>query len=117
MAMLRRTEAVVTTGIIRPLRIAEIEQTVREAHGLQRSPCAAQVGASFHYDGNARCPGDVESKLIRSHTKAAAASLGLRIPEHRWTAAKRRAPACGSRQVVNRSRCWWLINRWGENGE
>ena len=67
-------------GIICPLRIAEVEQAVRETCGLQRNPCAAQVGASFHYNGNVRCAGDVETKPIGLNAETAIGSLRLRIP-------------------------------------
>jgi len=43
-------------GVIRPLRIAEIEQTIGERDGLERSPNGAgQIGAGFHYDRDVRC--------------------------------------------------------------
>ena len=68
----RRTDAVKAPGIIRPLRIAEIERSVGEFEGSEHRPYGAgQIGAGFHHDGDIGRAGDVEPKLIVRHAKAA----------------------------------------------
>src|SRR5205085_2538183 len=55
----------------------------------------------FHHHDPAAGPGDVESKLIRLHAEARIAGLHLRQPQRGRTTAKGRAPARGSRQVID----------------
>src|ERR1035437_2793478 len=58
-----RAEAVETTGIIRPLRIAEIGSATGERVGLHRLPSGiGKVGAGFHHDNYVAVAGDVEPK-------------------------------------------------------
>src|ERR1039458_7780834 len=62
----RRAEAVVTAGIIRPLRIAEIGRAAGERVGLHRLPDRiGKIRAGFHHDGLSTGPLDVETELIR----------------------------------------------------
>jgi hypothetical protein len=76
-----RAEAVETGGIIRPLRISEIGRAGRERVGVHRLPIGVgQIRACFHHDDQIAAAGDVESKLIRLHAKAAIISLCLWIP-------------------------------------
>jgi len=56
----RRGEAVVAGGVIGPLRVAEMGQSVGEREALERNPIGAgQVGAGFDDDGDIGCAGDV----------------------------------------------------------
>jgi len=99
---LRRAEAVETSGIIRPLGIAEIGRTAREGVGSHRSPGGiGQVRAGFHHEDPIAGPSNVEPKPIRPHAKAGIAGFDHRLPKRGRTTAKRAAPACGSRQVID----------------
>jgi hypothetical protein len=98
---LRRADAVRACGIIRPVRIVEVDRPVRKLKASQRNPaCAAQVGAGFHHDGNVRGSGDVETKSAWLNAEAGAARLDKRVPQESWVASKRRAPANGPREVI-----------------
>ena len=95
---LRRTEAVETGGIIRPLWIAEMGRTAGQRVGCQHRPDRIyQIRAGFNYDDQIVGPGDREPELIRLHTKV----LRLRIPQHSREPAKSGAPARGTRQVID----------------
>ena len=101
---LRRAEAIETTGIIRPLRIAEIGGTARERVGCHRRPDGiAQIRAGFHHERLASGPVDVESELIRLHAKAGVAGLHLRQPQRGQDAGivGEVTPPRGSRQVID----------------
>jgi len=77
--MLKRADAVETTGEIRPLRVTEIGFAVRKNFGLHRLPIQ-QVRAAFHHDDQVRGAGDVESEFIRLDAKHAITRLRLWIP-------------------------------------
>ena len=91
-------DAVKAKGIIRPLGIAEIGGAAGKFVGLQWRPNGmGQTRAGFHHDHQVAGTGDVEPKPVRTHPKAGAAGLPLRIPRPGWKTAKCRAPARGSR--------------------
>ena len=57
----RHAEAIETEGMVRPLRIAEIDGAASEGDGLQRRPdWIGEIRAGFHHDDQATGPGDVE---------------------------------------------------------
>ena len=61
----------------------------------------SQIRASFHHDGLAAGPVDVEFELIRLHAKGGIAALNLRKPWCCRNIAKRRIPVSGPRQVID----------------
>ena len=69
------------------MRIAEIGRAVGADESVERvgGQCIpggiGQIRAGFHYDDQIAAPGDVKSKMIRSHAKAGAAVLRLRVPQ------------------------------------
>jgi len=107
-----QAEAVVAGRVIRPLGIAEIERTVGERDGLNRSPNRpGQIGAGFHHDCKIGCAGDVEPKLIALHAKAGIACLDQRVPQDRRETGigGEGTPAGGSRQIIDRH--WVTVER------
>ena len=82
----RRAEAVETTGIIRPLRIAEIrraigvDESVERVGGHRQPDGVCKIRAGFHHNDQIAAARDVESKLIRLHAKAAIAGLRPGVP-------------------------------------
>jgi hypothetical protein len=99
----RPVDAVEAGRMICPLGIVEIQRVAGESVGLQRKPrWIGQVRAGFHHDEPAASPSDVEAKLIRPDAEATIAGLHMRLPQRSRTAAKRRAPFRGSRQVIDR---------------
>jgi hypothetical protein len=100
---LGRTDAIESSRIIRPLRIAEIKQTVGKRESLEWSPNrAGQIGAGFHHDGDIGCAGDVETKLIVTYAKTRTASFYQRVPQHGRKTFKRVAPPGATRRVIDR---------------
>src|SRR5208282_575802 len=76
--ILRRAEAVETTGIIRPLGIAEIGRAAGESVGSHRRPGGIdQIRAGLHHNDQVAGPGDGEPELIRLYAEV----LRLRIPQ------------------------------------
>ncbi len=102
-----RAEAVETTGIICPLRIAEIGRAVGadesvERVGLQWLPHRIEkTRAGFHHDDQVAAAGDGEPKPVCPHAKHGAAALRIRIPQKSRATIKRRMPAGGSSQIIN----------------
>lgn len=64
----RRTEAVEASGMIRPLRIAEIRRAGRERVRLHRLP-VDKVRAGLDYDGNVCGPRNCETETVCFHTE------------------------------------------------
>ena len=88
--------------MIRPLRIAEIGGAAGEGIGSHGEPGGVgQVRARLNHDADIGCAGDGEPESTGPHAKGWAAGLDLRVPEHGWTARKRRTPAGGSGQVIH----------------
>jgi hypothetical protein len=66
-----RAKTVITTGIIRPLRIAKIGRAAGECVGLNRLPNGiGKIRAGFHHDGDVSCPRDDEAESVCLHAKA-----------------------------------------------
>src|SRR2546430_871592 len=98
----RRAEAVETAGIIRPLGIAEIRRASGEAVCSDRNPDGSgQIRGSFHDNGHAAGPIDVESELICPDPEAGIARLHLWEPEHGWRSAQSWTPSSRARQVIH----------------
>ena len=69
-------ENVETPGDIRLKRFAEIERTVSERDGLDRSPNGAgQIGAGFQDNGDIRSASNVEPELVVLNAKVGAVGL------------------------------------------
>ena len=106
---LREPEAIETDEIIRPVRIVEMCQPIRECESLKWSPNGLdQIGAGFHHNRKIGCAGDVESKLIVTDTKVRAAGLDQRVPQHGWNAGIRGegTPASGACQIIDCCDLW-----------
>ena len=74
----RRVQAIKATGIIRPLRIAEIARTAGKSVGAQWKPCGiGQVRAGLNHHDDIGGAGDVEPELIGPNAWAGRADLPL----------------------------------------
>src|SRR6185369_2496305 len=105
----RRSHAVETPGIIRPLRVAEIGCAAREAIGFKRLPNGiGQVGGGFNHDIEIWwCPKDREAKTVGVDAKTGIVVQNFwrrQFPRRCWKTVKRRAPASGAGQVIDRRR-------------
>ncbi len=85
-----RAEPVKSTGVIRPLRVAEINQSVCESVGGDGTPkWIGKIRAGFYNNNLSAGPNNVEPKLVGFHSEVVA----LGIPKCRRAPTKCRPPS------------------------
>ena len=91
--------------MIRPLGIAEIRPTFREAVRADRRPDGiGECCGGFDCDGGIRCPGDAETELVVFDAKVGGSGQDHGVweqPGGRGTGSVSRAPARVPRQVID----------------
>src|SRR5690348_2115031 len=60
-----------------------------------------KLSGRLNDEGDVSRAGDVESEAVSLHAKAGIVCLHVRVPERGRPSAKRRSPACCSRQIIN----------------
>ena len=81
--------AVETSGIIRPLRIAEIERAAGEVVRSHRGPGGnGEIRGSLDHDDQVAGAVNGEPELIRLHASTSHAGLRLRLPQRRLEAGR-----------------------------
>ena len=98
----RRAEAIEPGGIIRPLGIAEVGRAAGQGVGAHWNPDGiGQVRGGFHHDDQVLAPVMVNPNRFVRTPKLASLVCTCGFHEHGRTTGKHRAPARGSRQVID----------------
>ena len=101
----RRTKAVESAMVIRPLGITEVGSATVERVGGHRLPHGiGKVRAGINHHCLAAGPCEIEAKLIVPHAEAAVAGLHPWQPERNWNTGVggEYTPTRGARQVIGR---------------